>query len=93
MFRGIDREFGVEMMEGEILREHALSAITIQLLADLGYVVDVSRADPYRLPASISTVRPTASAKPVASHDFDLGNPGAIYVGDEQGRIIRILGD
>ena len=29
----------------------SLSAITIQALADLGYKVDVSKADPYRLPA------------------------------------------
>ena len=81
-------------MESTPEREHALSAITIQSLADLGYVVDVSRTDPYRLPASISTYQPTtASAKPVASNDFDLGNPGAIYVGDEQGRISHTLGD
>ncbi|MDE2807295.1 MAG: T9SS type A sorting domain-containing protein [Gemmatimonadota bacterium] len=93
-FRGLDREFGTEAMEPTLERGQALSAITIQSLADLGYVVDVSRADPYRLPASISTYQPPpASAKPVASHDFDLGNPGAIYVGDEQGRIIRTLGD
>ena len=55
VFRGLDRAFGAEIMEPALEREHALSAITIQSLADLGYVVDVSRADPYRLPASVST--------------------------------------
>ena len=94
IFGGANRSFEVEIMEPSPNVEHSLSAITIQLLADLGYVVDVSRADPFRLPASISTMRSfTASAKPVASQYCDLGDPGPIYVGDEQGNIIRILGD
>ena len=93
VFQGVHRQFGVEVMEPAMHREHVLSAITIQSLADLGYVVDVSRADSYRLPASISTaVPPTASSKPVASHsDFDLGDLGTIYVGDEQGQIIHTI--
>ena len=93
VFRGLDRQFGAEVMEPVMEREHALSAITIQSLADLGYVVDVSRADPYKLPASISTAltRPS-SAKPVASYsDFDLEALGTIYVGDEQGRISHTI--
>ena len=94
IFGGVNRFFEVEIMEPSPKEEHSLSAITIQFLADLGYVVDVSRADPFRLPASISTMRSfTASAKPVASQYCDLGDPGPIYVGDEQGNIIRILGD
>ena len=92
VFRGLDRQFGAEVMEPVMEREHALSAITIQSLADLGYVVDVSRADPYKLPASISTSTPrTSSAKPVVSHGFDLGALGTIYVGDEQGRISHTI--
>ena len=31
----------------------ALSAITVQSLADLGYVVDITQADPYTLPAAV----------------------------------------
>ena len=98
VFRGLDRQFGAEQMEPTLEREHRLSAITIQSLADLGYVVDVSRADPYRLPASISTTLPrTSSAKPVTGHAFDSGDPlsreGPTYVGDEQGRVIRVIGD
>ncbi len=92
VFRGQDREFGAEKMEPGMEQEHALSAITIQSLADLGYVVDVSKADPYRLPASVSTARPpTASAKPVASHRFDSVPHRTIYVGNEQGLVIRTI--
>ena len=93
VFRGLDREFGAEIMEPTMEREHALSAITIQSLADLGYVVDISRADPYRLPVSVSTAQPpSASAKPVASYgEFDRGALGTIYVGDEQGQIIGTI--
>ena len=93
VFQGWPRQFGNEIMEPIMVREQALSAITIQSLADLGYVVDVSRADPYRLPASVSTAgSPTASAKPVTGHDLDLGALGPIYVGDEQGRISHTIG-
>ena len=94
VFRGQDRLFGAEIMEPNIQWEHALSAITIQSLADLGYVVDIGRADPFRLPASVSTAQPpTSSAKPVASYDFGLEALGPIYVGDEHGNIIRALGE
>ncbi len=93
VFNG-NRRIGAEVKTRWLEFEAAISAITIQSLADLGYVVDVSRADPYRLPALISIAQsPTASAKPVASHDLDLGFLGPIYVGDEQGRIIRTIGD
>ena len=45
--------FGDEVMSTSPTRpfNNSLSAITIQALADLGYKVDVSKADPYRLPA------------------------------------------
>ncbi len=92
VFRGNAREFGAEIMESTIEREHRLSAITIQSVADLGYVVDVSRADPYKLPASIGAAQPRpSSAKPVASLAFDLEVLGPIYVGDEQGRISHTI--
>ena len=95
VFQGPAREFGgAEVMEPSMQRENRLSAITLQSIADLGYVVDVSRADPYRLPASVNTAQPgTASGKPVASLDSDLGAGalGPIYVGDEQGRISHTI--
>ncbi len=65
-----------------------LSAITIQSLADLGYRVDVSQADAYRLPDPIS-------GKLVGGQSHDWGDcslKGPIYVSDEKGRIIHIIG-
>ena len=99
-----------------------LSAITIQALADLGYSVDVTQADPYTLPrAGISRggddmeeeMQPVvdvaqadpyaakASAKIAASstHAQPKWTCGVgaqrepIYVVDQQGRIVRTLGD
>ena len=63
----------------------ALSAITVQSLADLGYVVDVSQADPFQLPSS---------AKAVADKGLDLRNDilqGPIRVADENGHIVRVI--
>ena len=72
-----------------------LSAITIQALADLGYVVDVTQADPYTLPsaaakASAKIAAPSTHAQP----EFSCGvgeQREPIYVVDEQGNIIRTL--
>ena len=96
VFRGLERKFGAEILEPTIEQAHALSAITIQSLAALGYVVDVSRADPYRLPAMVGDIAPpAASAKPGVSQEVDVGAStlGPIDVGDEQGIIIRTLED
>ena len=63
----------------------ALSAITVQALADLGYVVDVSQADPFRLPGS---------AKAVAGPGLDLHDgilQGPIEVVDEDGYVVRVI--
>lgn len=63
----------------------ALSAITVQSLADLGYVVDVSRADPFQLPGS---------AKAVAGPGLDLHDDilqGPIEVVDEDGHVVRVV--
>ena len=66
-----------------------LSTVTIQSLADIGYRVDVTQADAYRVPEP-------ASAKLVSDHvpvgeDCILNGP--IYVVDENGRIIRVIGE
>ena len=73
-----------------------LSAITIQSLADLGWVVDVTQADPYTLPdvaakASAKIAAPATHAEPEWSCGVgEQREP--IYVVDEQGSIVRTLG-
>ena len=65
-----------------------LSAITIQALADFGYTVDVSLADPYTMPVAAA-----AGAEPPGDW-IDLGNDvirGPIRVVDEEGRVVRVL--
>ena len=113
---GVHWRFGV--LNGEIMTparagEEALSAITVQSLADLGYGVDVTRADPYNTREPYDYLSgTTASAKISAalSSTPTLSNVHAlptlpqlscgvgeqrepIYVVDEQGYIIRTLGD
>ena len=79
------------VLSGELMgggRDRNLSAITIQALADLGYVVDVSQADPYTLPDAAAT---KVAASP---QDWRCGfgqNQEPIYMVDQQGRVIRIL--
>ena len=78
----------------------ALSAITVQSLADLGYGVDVTQADPYTLPGAsanqtsatqVVAMFPT-HAEPKLWSGFD-GEREPRYVVDQQGRIIRTIGD
>ena len=72
-------------------RNHKLSAITIQALADLGYGVDVTQADPYTLYAAAAKV---AAFHPQAEPQLMCGfgtEQEPIYVVDPQGRIIRTL--
>ena len=70
--------FGDELMT--ITGGEVLSAITLQSLADLGYSVDLSRADAYTLSA-------LGAAKPVAAQDQRplcdvLGLPEPVYVSE-----------
>ena len=81
--RGSHWRFGGELMG--VAGGPALSAITVQSFADLGYVVDVSRADPFRL---------SGSAKPVAGPGLDLHDDilqGPIEVADEDGHVVRMI--
>ena len=104
--------FQTEFMVPSLTGRGWLSAITVQSLADLGYRVDVTQADPYTLPAMLH--RPSAE---IASNDSwddrlseglglsthvesmpqcGVGTGEArelIYVVNEQGAIIRTLGD
>ena len=84
----------------------ALSAITVQSMADLGYGVDVTQADPYTLPgtsagkasAKIAVATPAISGVDVTQTDTYI-QCGAglrrepIYVVDPQGRVIRTIRD
>ena len=94
--------------------EEALSAITVQSLADLGYVVDVTEADDYTLPgaAAAQASAKQAVAMPAIPGDDPLsgrlasptqaepklwcgldGEREPIYVVDQQGRVIRTIGN
>ena len=82
--------FGDELMTPNWVWPYTkrLSAITIQVLADIGYQVDVSQADAYQLP-------PLGSAKLAADPSLPRGNcqihNGPIYVTDEQGRLVQTI--
>ena len=74
----------------------ALSAITVQSLADLGYSVDVTQADPYTLPSAAKASAKIAARSTHAEPELSCGFGQAqepIYVVDEQGRVVRTLGD
>ena len=65
-----------------------LSAITLQSLADLGYVVDVGLAEPFRLPGAVAG----DAAQEVST--VDVGNDvldGPIIVFDENGNVVRVI--
>ena len=92
----------------------ALSAITVQSMADLGYGVDVTQADPYTLPGATSAQARANTTAAIAAIPGDdplsgrLASPTQaepklwcgldgerepIYVVDQQGRIIRTIGN
>ena len=87
-----------------------LSAVTVQSLADLGYGVDVTQADPYTLPAAQTSAEIASidswddhlseglglSTQVESKLQCGVGSGAAresIYVVNEQGAIIRTLGD
>ena len=79
-----------ELMTGfsERGRTEPLSAITIQSLADLGYAVDLTAADPYRLPDA------DAARKIDVTRLIPYGDDiwrGPIIVADRDGRIVRVI--
>ncbi len=64
-----------------------LSAITIQSLADLGYTVDISLAEPYTLPGLVVADEADVDV-------IDLGDDvlkGPIVVVDRNGRVVRVI--
>ena len=98
------------MLNGEIMLpgragEQALSAITVQSLADLGYGVDITQADPYntREPYNnlsgttpraklvlVGSAVPDVDAEPMLTCGAGLMTE-PIHVVDPQGRIIRTI--
>lgn len=84
------------VLRGELMRplnrigsRETLSAVTIQSLADLGYIVDVSRAEPYTLPG-------VGAADEKPGRVVDLGDDvlrGPVQVVDAEGRVVRVLRD
>lgn len=65
-----------------------LSAITIQSLADLGYEVDATLAEPYRLPSA--DMARAIEAAPGIPYGDDIWR-GPLVVVDPTGRIVRII--
>ena len=65
-----------------------LSAITIQSLADLGYEVDATQAEPYRLPSP--DLARALEAAPKIPYGDDIWRGPLIFV-DPNGRITRVI--
>ena len=84
--------FGLEVMTPlmDPGATHPFSAITLQAMADLGYVVDVSLADDYQL----STTPPPDAAADTAEHVYDLSHDferGPVMVIGTDGRVVRVI--
>ena len=84
--------FGLEGMTPLLTlgASNPFSAVTLQAMADIGYVVDVSLADDYQLPNTV----PPKVAGDQAGRVFDLSNDvvrGPVMVLDSDGRIIRVI--
>ena len=77
-----------ELMTGFVDISTPLSAISIQSLADIGYTVDVSQADSYRLPTTGSGLRSKPRPRIHLKNDI---RKGPITVIDADGRIVRVL--
>ena len=77
--------FDDELMTPFVGGGHALSLVTIESLADLGYGVDVTRAEPYSLPAG----RPpglTIDRGPIVDLSGDVARYPIVFV-DQKGRV------
>ena len=91
-----DSHWRTSVLQNEVMTSSAglgsasspLSAISIQALADFGYTVDVSLADPYTVPLPA-----TMTSEPPGDR-IGLGNDvlrGPIRVIDAQGEVVRVL--
>ena len=84
--------FGREVMVPNMILgvSDPFSAVTLQAMADVGYVVDVSLADDYQLP----NTGPPRVAADAPGQVIDLSNDvvrGPVMVIDTDGRIVRVV--
>ena len=93
---GVDSHWRKGVIDNEIMTSgrdgDRLSAITVQALADLGYVVDASKADPYTLPGFGGA--PAAARSEDPEDAFDLGDDvirGPVIIVDKNGKVVRIV--
>ena len=75
------------LLDGELMvlwgtYKMALSAITVQSLADLGYGVDVSQADPYTLPGAAGNASAKVAGAVPSIPGVDVTRPGAYALPD-----------
>lgn len=85
-----------DIMAGPFLGDW-LSAITVQALADLGHVVDVTKADPFALPGTGSVAPGGAAADGAGGSawpDFEFADDiirGPVMVVDSTGKVVRVI--
>ena len=79
------------VLRGELMAPHGtiLSSITVEALADMGYQVDASRADPYELPQADRVMTDPAVASEARFVDEIVDGP--VFVVDETGKVVRII--
>ena len=65
-----------------------LSLITIQSLADLGYKVNATLAEPFRLPGAAAVAEPEETQKIEYGDDI---LTGPIIVVDREGNVVRVI--
>lgn len=89
------------VFDRELMSTHGgsplISAITVQALADLGHVVDVTRADPYTLPGT-GGAAPDGAAADGAGGSAERGSElvdviirGPVTVVDSTGKVVRVI--
>ena len=94
----VDSHWRNSVLDGELMTSSSgvgLSAITLQSLADLGYNVDVTQAEPYTLPSAAAKASAKIAAPPThVEPEWSCGTgqqQEPIYVVDPQGRIVRTI--
>ena len=90
--------FDDEMMTPSLVlgRANPVSAITLQSFADMGYKIDVSEAQPYRLPSTARAVDIAAGAESQGVDILEYGNDverGPIMVVDANGKVVNVIGE
>ena len=87
-----------EMMTPSLVlgRTNPLSAITLQSFADMGYLIDVSHAQPYRLPSTARVADIAAGAEEQGVEILGYGDDverGPIMVVDANGKVVNVIGE